>query len=668
MLLNWLELEDFTSHGSTRIEFVPGLNGVIGPMGSGKTSVVTALGVALFNYNPYNQKNLVRQGARVATIRLSFNSVIDGEELLIETRLGASSDTVLYCPQGPLARGKTDVYNQVRHHLGLSPETDLAALAENAIITRQGELVTPFLARTSERKSYFNAVLGVHEYESAWNKLAPAAKAINDQLTKLAESSARLEGELKGMEGLDERANVIKVEIGMLEVSLPELVFRADDLRQRINLDEQISVKLAEDRLALAQKEGVVVQVQSDIRSAEAMKKPYQAQLADLEEREKLLAENEGFEALVEKLEADYAAIMDEVSRIKGSKTASAGRLRKQIEDLESVEESYCPVCGESLPPRKKSKLLDDLRGELADVMKTSPREIELDWQRAETYTALIDKRGLAAKLSASRQFLTQRPKAIAELEACDMQISRLQAELGHAIAEAQALADAVKFAMFDESAYRSNRKALVELETEIGSQRTRLSILKNELISVANKTQKRHELQELHQAVQKSIADHQANSLRLAKIRDAIRQAGPVIAARLVESISAQASAIFTELMREHEEAALSWNEDYGITVRCSGTELDLREDHVNGGKKTMAALAVRLALLDHLGGLGLVILDEPTTNLDEAGRHMLATSIEGLCSRFGQGIVISHSDEFGSGLNGLVRLKAKNGVTEIE
>lgn len=93
------------------------------------------------------------------------------------------------------------------------------------------------------------------------------------------------------------------------------------------------------------------------------------------------------------------------------------------------------------------------------------------------------------------------------------------------------------------------------------------------------------------------------------------------------------------------NDESQLHWQEDYLVFKSERGNVISLYE--MSGGEKVSACLAVRLAMQEVLGGLGLFILDEPTIHLDEERCDSLAQQI-GAIKGLNQVIVISHDDTF--------------------
>jgi len=77
-------------------------------------------------------------------------------------------------------------------------------------------------------------------------------------------------------------------------------------------------------------------------------------------------------------------------------------------------------------------------------------------------------------------------------------------------------------------------------------------------------------------------------------------------------------------------------------------------------------AALAVRLALLRGLSRLDMAFFDEPTQNMDGERRGNLAEQIRRVRG-FEQLIVISHDDTFEQGLDSVIHLEKRDGVTVV-
>mmetsp|Transcript_6504 Transcript_6504/g.20926 ORF Transcript_6504/g.20926 Transcript_6504/m.20926 type:complete len:202 (+) Transcript_6504:31-636(+) len=96
---------------------------------------------------------------------------------------------------------------------------------------------------------------------------------------------------------------------------------------------------------------------------------------------------------------------------------------------------------------------------------------------------------------------------------------------------------------------------------------------------------------------------------------------------------------------------AARSYN--YHVQMRKGDAALDMK-GRCSAGQRVLASIVIRLALAETFGlHCGILALDEPTTNLDDANRRSLASGLSRIIadrskqSNF-QLVVITHDEEF--------------------
>ncbi len=169
---------------------------------------------------------------------------------------------------------------------------------------------------------------------------------------------------------------------------------------------------------------------------------------------------------------------------------------------------------------------------------------------------------------------------------------------------------------------------------------------------------QKKEELMELEVELNEIIAD---NSF-FDEIRESFKKLSEMRSA-FTGKVSQHAARHWRQMVEDGSE--LHWQEDYLIFKTVGDDVISLYE--MSGGEKTSACLAVRLALQEVLGGLGLFILDEPTIHLDEDRCDNLARQI-GSITGLNQIIVISHDETFGAYTKQQINIKkGENGDGSI-
>ena len=124
MRLNRLKLTNFRLHTDTLIEFESGLTGIIGPNGSGKTTILEAIAWALYGMPAVRGKrqdirSLSASGRAGVKVELDFElgghrhrvvRTLSGAELYID---GAST---------PIANSTTAVTDLVRRRMGMTQQ------------------------------------------------------------------------------------------------------------------------------------------------------------------------------------------------------------------------------------------------------------------------------------------------------------------------------------------------------------------------------------------------------------------------------------------------------------------------------------------------------------------------------------------------------------------
>ena len=199
-----VELENIKSYAQAQIAFRAGVNAIVGHNGAGKSTVVEAIGFALFDFLGYKAADFLREGTRSGTVAVTFLSAYDERPYRVERRLGGSHLYIVYDVelQAKVCEGKTDVLAFVRRHCGADPTVDLAKLFADAIGVPQGSLTAIFLQTAAVRKSSFETLLQVEEYQRAVERLREATRLLSDQQQQLAQERAVFAARLERLPAL----------------------------------------------------------------------------------------------------------------------------------------------------------------------------------------------------------------------------------------------------------------------------------------------------------------------------------------------------------------------------------------------------------------------------------------------------------------------------------
>ena len=72
MIIKSVKLENIKSHANTEIELHQGINSIIGSQGSGKTTILEAIGLTIFNSLSYKQNQFIRKGCKTGKIEVTI--------------------------------------------------------------------------------------------------------------------------------------------------------------------------------------------------------------------------------------------------------------------------------------------------------------------------------------------------------------------------------------------------------------------------------------------------------------------------------------------------------------------------------------------------------------------------------------------------------------------
>src|SRR5204863_9926415 len=124
MRLNRLQLTNFRLHADTRIDFESGLTGVIGPNGSGKTTILEAIAWALYGMPAARGKrqdirSLNAPGRAGVKVELDFD--LAGHRHRVVRTL-SSAELYIDSATSPIANSTSSVTDVLRRRLGMSQQ------------------------------------------------------------------------------------------------------------------------------------------------------------------------------------------------------------------------------------------------------------------------------------------------------------------------------------------------------------------------------------------------------------------------------------------------------------------------------------------------------------------------------------------------------------------
>ncbi len=301
MFIRRVEIENFRSHKSSKIDFDRGINLVVGRNGAGKTSILDAIAVALYGVKPLGMKkdDLIRDSANKYEIRLHFR--LEGKDGVIVR----SSDGNTYMKFDRLIEGDESVKRWVEYNIAPSH------IWLNAIYVRQGEIED--IVRDDERREkIIKRITQIEDFEKAWDNLGKLIKNFEREVS-------RIEGEIRAEENIENKLKEARNELNLKKRELEEKIKELKDVEMELKEIDEEKKKLEE--------------IKEKFNNLKRRREEIERSIEKIEERLKLL-KNQKF-----KIEKDVEDLKRRVERLKEIEPKAMEYIRLKSEFEETIRE-----------------------------------------------------------------------------------------------------------------------------------------------------------------------------------------------------------------------------------------------------------------------------------------------------------------------------------------
>ncbi len=362
MLIKSVELKNVKSYHHETIEFLEGINGICGQNGNGKSTILEAIGFALFDYPPYKKiEDFRRHGEKSGYVAVTVEGK-DEIEYTIHRKLGGS-DYYIKTPVSEI-KGKKDVTNWIASNLLYnvrSPE-DMPSIFENAIGVPQGTFTTAFLLNPEPRKKIFDNILRVEEYKTAYTNLREVITAVEKtmdsmdrELIPLRTRTENYHELKKEKEGLQKESAELKADIKEINITITSLTKRKEELAGKKAQLDALSSQIVNERIRLEGSTKQLDRAKSDLLRAESAQKIVNELLPaeELFKKESAaLKELDGDRRKRDKLKEDIARLDSDIRNLS-DKFERISKLSSENKELEEQKKQLIPTV-------EKQKALED--------------------------------------------------------------------------------------------------------------------------------------------------------------------------------------------------------------------------------------------------------------------------------------------------------------------
>lgn len=649
-----IRLRDFIAHKDTKLEFGKGVTIFIGHNGSGKSSIIDAITFALFGTHAHTRKsnkNLIRRGANEALVqmRFSLNSKQyqatrtlsgSGTQSFSQLLLLADGDGALNRPivGGERRQFGESMSSEVAKVLGL----DYSKLCVAAVV-QQGELVKIVDAQPREFKELLNGLIGIDRLDLAYEtmrdvmlgfreRLRDETGYTDEEIPKIEKMLGDKEREKNDAESLisefEEEKMMLEDKIAQLEKEIARLEPMMQKIQELHSREKLLVRHVSEKRSSMA----------DEVARLEMLVKESRACLQVVGNRDKTRAR-------IDMVNAELAEIQDKIEeneRLSGNLRGfleCAGRLQ--------IVDGRCPVCNSPVSRLGSmfdtSHIQDELKGRTEEKFALQRSRVEL---KREEQSLLESDRQIAA---AEKFLLNNSITSADDLEKIESDLHTKQQDLARLPADEIATAGDDPMRLAVDGVSKSLAEEVLALRQQIKTfsqqQYSNARLEKDSLTRSLQDTNRK--IGGYQKTLEDSVNAIDMGKKTIAKLQEAAEFSG--ILERIRSSIFSRDGPIGTSLRSWAMKVISDKASDYAslfnigisrieltektrdLSITCYGRQGEIDLDSLSGGEKVAAALALRLGIAYMMGSnkLDFVILDEPTTHLDEERRRALVRVI---------------------------------------
>ena len=640
-MITSIELGDFLSHSETKLEFENGVTVFVGDNGAGKSSIIDAITFSLFGEHTRHKKRsnkpLIKRGSNQSYVKIEFiiNNKkyqvlrkIDSKGNLVVTFAEITNNNRIEIAAGERKQMNESTTDEIEKIIGIDFEK-----LKIASIVQQGELNSIINTSPKEFKELLNAIIGIDKLDVASEYMRKVKKEFREKIkTDLGYDDTHIEILTKEFEKYKQDMKEAEPEKNQIELKQKQIQEKLKELQNDLEIETPKIDKI--NQLELRKNE-LLRYVKETIGGIQQQ----------ISENERKIRDCEGcFEEI--KLKVDFETKIQKVEEVVEEASKKIQEMSSQIASLKEkqilasklqLKDNKCPVCDstvEKLNPFFQEEHIKDEIIKLQQDIKLKEKERDIYSQKREEFQEKVQKtRDAEATLRAHS--ISNEEELIKIQKDTQIQKEKLPLANNNDLKQISQIDNHAELIFENIIKLESETKGFSEeeflnLKKTIIEKQTVLSQINQQMGGILEKIDKAKKQIEIIQKIIVDLKKVKEYISRLEKIQTNIFSRDGSVATSLrswaLNSISVKASEYLSFLNTKIQRISLS-EKARDVSITCYSKTSVFELESLSGGEKVSVALALRLGMASLLGAsnLNLMILDEPTTNLDAERKKSL-------------------------------------------
>lgn len=688
-------MNNFLSHTDTSLDFHPGITVFVGHNGSGKSSIIDSITFALFDeHTRKSDKNLLTRGMG------GYVNNETGSFVILEFSIGPTNYRIRrqIDSQGRLTSAKLEqifknnssknasgtdqsdksVYRQIisgeRKQLGESVIRETESIMginytklQIAGIIQQGEISKIIDSQPKEFKELLNNMIGLDRLDESFNNMHVVIEEFRKILREKTQGydDNQINILIKKTTDNESRLSQSKQTLNTVIVHLTQKTEILNELEKQIEILEPKIAKLSE----LRSLENTLLKYfieRSNSLKTEIDK--LQRMIADLKSAVIFLQDKDEVFITIQMVNAELDELNNKVIKVEGE----IGKLEGFTECAQKIQikDGKCPVCNSDIISLNQmfdishitlelNKKIKEKQILLSEISKLNKEETEFKRKEKNIISAErtllnydFDIGDSTDTLENKLENLKKDYQTISKLKNdtlvnIDLSKYRLDDYSSNLIDIIQNMRDDVL--EIDLDSYQQKKLTKNKLLLEMVNIHNQKAILEKTVVDLQRENSEFRSLISELSSASKFISD-------LENIRSTVFNRDGIVSSslrtRALALISAKASE-YINIFNVGLSRITLVEKPREIKVLCYGKRGEIDTISLSGGEKVAVSLAIRMGIAFLMGSskIDFIVLDEPTTNLDEERRRSFVKIISDVFSKgkspLSQMIIITHDEE---------------------